>query len=133
MARPYFTLEEANQLLPWLREQLSLIAHSQERITELEQEMAHLSRRRQRNGSSNLGAVMHEKQEEHRHLSGGLQAVVNTIERRGILVRDVARGLVDFPSRLGDGRVVHLCWTKDEETVRYWHPTDTGYAGRQPL
>ncbi|MBM4266053.1 MAG: DUF2203 family protein [Deltaproteobacteria bacterium] len=41
-------------------------------------------------------------------------------------------GLVDFPSRYG-GRVVLLCWRFPEPVIAFWHDTETGFAGRQPV
>ena len=54
------------------------------------------------------------------------------LEQRGIIVRDVRRGLVDFPAML-DGQEVYLCWLRGEERVGYYHEPGTGFAGRQPL
>ena len=47
-------------------------------------------------------------------------------------LKDPRSGLLDFPS-LRDGRTVYLCWKLDEPTIGYWHPIETGFAGRQPL
>jgi len=50
----------------------------------------------------------------------------------GIIVRDVATGLVDFPSQR-EGREVFLCWIRGEEPIDFWHETNRGFAHRQPL
>ena len=48
-------------------------------------------------------------------------------------MRDLDRGLVDFPA-LRDGREVYLCWVEsEEEGVAFWHDLDAGYGGREPL
>ena len=49
-----------------------------------------------------------------------------------IIIRDLQRGLIDFPA-LRDGREVYLCWLYGEERIDFWHEFDTGFAGRQPL
>jgi hypothetical protein len=54
------------------------------------------------------------------------------LERLDIVVRDLERGLVDFPSLI-DGHEVYLCWLLDEPAVGHWHGVDTGFAGRRPL
>jgi hypothetical protein len=54
------------------------------------------------------------------------------IEQSGIVLRDIDRGLVDFPALI-DGREVLLCWELGEEEVAYWHDLDTGFDGREPL
>ena len=54
------------------------------------------------------------------------------LERLDIVVRDLERGLVDFPA-LMDGREVYLCWLLDEPQVTHWHGIESGFAGRRPL
>ena len=49
-----------------------------------------------------------------------------------IVLRDLDRGLVDFPS-LRDGREVYLCWEEGEDEIGFWHEPDAGYGGRQAL
>jgi hypothetical protein len=54
------------------------------------------------------------------------------LERLDIVVRDLERGLVDFPAVI-DGREVYLCWLLDEPQVTHWHGVESGFAGRKPL
>ena len=54
------------------------------------------------------------------------------LERLDLVVRDLERGLVDFPALI-DGREVYLCWLLDEPAVGHWHGVEAGFAGRQPL
>jgi hypothetical protein len=54
------------------------------------------------------------------------------LERLEIVVRDLERGLVDFPALI-EGREVYLCWLLDEPAVEHWHGIEAGFAGRQPL
>ena len=49
-----------------------------------------------------------------------------------IVLRDLDRGLVDFPA-LRDGREIYLCWEEGEEEIGFWHDPDTGFGGRRPL
>jgi hypothetical protein len=51
---------------------------------------------------------------------------------RGIVVRDIEQGLIDFPG-LRAGRQIYLCWRLGEDAVDFWHDRETGFAGRQPL
>ena len=57
---------------------------------------------------------------------------IEGIQRRGCLVKDIARGLVDFYSLSGD-RLIFLCWQLGERGVEHWHTLEGGFAGRQPL
>jgi hypothetical protein len=61
-----------------------------------------------------------------------IQEQTQALEDRGIIVRDVRRGLVDFPAML-QGRQVFLCWLRGERRVTHFHDPDSGFAGRQPL
>jgi Uncharacterized conserved protein (DUF2203) len=54
------------------------------------------------------------------------------LERLDVVVRDLERGLVDFPAVI-DGREVYLCWLLDEPAVGHWHAVEAGFAGRRPL
>lgn len=55
------------------------------------------------------------------------------LEAGGIVVRDIERGLVDFPSRHPGGRQVLLCWQLGEADLAWWHLPEDGFAGRRPL
>jgi hypothetical protein len=61
-----------------------------------------------------------------------LDAIVHEIEESGAHLKDVQLGLVDFPAER-DGDIVYLCWQFGEPEVAFWHGTEEGFAGRQPL
>jgi hypothetical protein len=61
-----------------------------------------------------------------------LQRALSELQAADIVVRDVVRGLVDFPA-LRDGQEVYLCWLVDEPEIEHWHELDAGFAGRRPL
>ena len=61
-----------------------------------------------------------------------MQEALAEFQRRRIIIKDLDRGLVDFPAIVG-GREVFLCWEQDEEDVEFWHDLDTGFTGRERL
>jgi hypothetical protein len=62
-----------------------------------------------------------------------LRAAAAELSAMEVVLRDLERGLVDFPS-IRDGREVYLCWVETEEdTIECWHDVDSGYDGREPL
>jgi hypothetical protein len=61
-----------------------------------------------------------------------LQNGIAAFDRRGIVLRDLDRGLIDFPS-LRDGSEVYLCWIEGETDIGFWHELDAGFTGRRPL
>jgi hypothetical protein len=62
----------------------------------------------------------------------GIKEVLLDFQHREIQLKDLDRGLVDFPAIIG-GKEVFYCWEQGEEDIEFWHDLDTGYAGREPL
>ena len=62
----------------------------------------------------------------------GLQRAIAELQGADIVVRDVMRGLVDFPA-VRDGEEIYLCWLVDEPEIEHWHELDAGFAGRRRL
>jgi hypothetical protein len=54
------------------------------------------------------------------------------LEEWGIVLRDPTIGLIDFLHKR-EGETVFLCWKLGEARVEWWHPLETGIAGRQRL
>jgi hypothetical protein len=61
-----------------------------------------------------------------------MAAAVARIDAMGITLRDIERGLIDFPALVG-GRQVWLCWQVGETRVDFWHELETGFGSRRPL
>jgi hypothetical protein len=61
-----------------------------------------------------------------------LALAARELEALEIQVRDLARGLVDFPALRGEEEI-YLCWLEGEPAVTHWHEPDAGFAGRRPL
>ena len=120
----HYTREEARALLPKLREWLGRLEELKEKLDKNDQRVASLMTSGQDAGGSLVN--------ESVRLKGEIKGVLQNFERREILIKDLERGLVDFPAIVGD-REVFLCWEKDEEDIEYWHDIDSGYAGREPL
>ena len=120
----HYTLEEARAELPWVTRQLASLRAARERLTDTDAHEA-LTERSPSNGGGRPGRQVGEAFLE---LQAGLQA----FEDRGIVLRDLDRGLIDFPASRED-REVYLCWIDGEADIEFWHDLDAGYAGRQPL
>ena len=58
--------------------------------------------------------------------------IVEEIQERGAIVKDLDAGLLDFPS-IRDGVEVLLCWRLGEDEVGWWHGPEDGFAGRRRL
>ncbi len=83
-----------------------------------------------------------------------LSRAMAELEAVDVVLRDVDRGLIDFPAIKPDGSAglhdcggsgcpargtpdgpeIYLCWLIDEEEeIGFWHPIETGFGGREPL
>lgn len=122
-----FTIEEANALLPSVREILRKIQRSRRRLAAYRKQSKLAAE-----GAEMGGGGM---------ADGALYAAILTnfteemaeLEDLGVQLKDFERGLVDFPS-LRDGRVVLLCWQLGEgDELEWWHDVDAGFGGRTPL
>jgi len=120
----HFTREQANAVLPTLEPLLLSLRDAKDRLTDDEAREL-LSGAAPGNGGGEPGRQVGEAFLEVRRLLG-------TIEEAGIVLRDIDRGLIDFPARI-DGREVYLCWELGEDEVAYWHDLESGYGGREPL
>lgn len=61
-----------------------------------------------------------------------MQALLGEFQKREIQIKDLERGLLDFPALVG-GKEVFLCWENGEENIEFWHDLESGYGGREHL
>jgi len=61
-----------------------------------------------------------------------LDELLTTVQQTGVELKGFAPLLVDFPSELA-GRPVLLCWLEGDRSLDWYHPLDTGFAGRRPI
>jgi hypothetical protein len=120
----HFTREEANALLPQLEALLTQLRESKDELTDSEAHEA-LAEAAPTNGGGEEGRQVGVAFLEVRRL-------LETVERSGIVLRDIDRGLVDFPA-IVDGEEIYLCWELGEDEVGFWHDLEGGYGGREPL
>jgi hypothetical protein len=120
----HFTLDEARAELPWVAERIAAMRDARARLTDED------ARHALAGGAAGNGGGAAGKQVGEAFLE--LQAAVVALEQRGIVLRDLDRGLIDFPA-FRDGREVYLCWVDGEDDIAYWHELDAGYGGREEL
>lgn len=127
-----FTLEEATALLPRLRELLEQASEPRGTLERVVQELESLRWKARGNGHAGDDRRLDELQRARREAVATLQRIVAQVQELGVELKGLDDALVDFPS-LRSGRVVYLCWKLDEPEIAWWHPVETGFAGRQPL
>jgi uncharacterized protein DUF2203 len=120
----HYSVEQANAALEWVEERLERLRAAHEQLTD-EDARAALRAAAPANGGGAPGLVV----------SDGflaLQATLRELQEMEIVLRDLDRGLVDFPS-VRDDREVYLCWEEGEHEIGFWHELDAGHAGRQAI
>ena len=122
-----FTVQEANELLPSVREILKRIQQSRRRLSAYRDEAKSAAA-----GAEQGGGGM-QNGPHYASLLTSLTLEIAELEALGVQLKDFDRGLIDFPS-LRDGRVVLLCWQLGEgDELEWWHDLEAGFAGRTPL
>ena len=120
----HYTLEEANAALEWVEETIAALRTARDGLSDEEAREA-LAEAGPQNGGGDAGRVVSEAFLQLRDALARLQDAE-------IVLRDLDRGLVDFPS-IRDDREVYLCWLEGEDEIGYWHDLEAGFAGREPL
>jgi hypothetical protein len=122
--RKHYTREEARELLPQVRTWLAKLNEHRTLCEKLEERLAHLLQAGHDVGGETV----------NRFVKGlaGMKEILVHFQAREIQIKDLHRGLIDFPAILA-GREVFLCWEQDEEDVEFWHELDAGFAGRERL
>lgn len=130
-----WTVGEANQRLPELRELLPQLRGWAARLSQVHLELGRLAKF----WGEELGARDHPDhglsgrlEAEWRNLTRRLDEAVGALRAEGIEVKQLETGLVDFYALL-DGELVLLCWKIDEPEVAFYHTLEGGFNGRRPL
>lgn len=127
MSMKLFTVEEANALLPSVREILKKMQRSRRRVAAYAHQAKLAAEAAEHGGGGIPNGV------QYALILARFTEQMSELETLGVQLKDFDRGLVDFPS-LREGRVVLLCWQLGEgDQVEWWHDMDAGFAGRTPL
>ena len=122
-----FTVQEANALLPEVRIITGKIQRAHRKLSQFRDEAKEAAEAAEQGGGGMANGVVYAS------ILTELTTQMAELEGLGVQLKDLERGLVDFPS-LRDGRVVLLCWQLGEgDELEWWHDVDAGFAGRTPL
>jgi hypothetical protein len=124
MPERFYSVAEANALVPKLKPLLERIRATQEALAQ-DKTVAAVREKASHNGgglpSRHLG-----------ELTKTLERDLRQLQEWGIVLRDPSIGLIDFFHQR-EGETVFLCWKLGEAGVEWWHPVATGIAGRERL
>jgi hypothetical protein len=124
--KKYFTVEEANRLIPQIKAIVEELRLGRRRLLNHRPTAEAMAHKAGGNGGGG-DAATYLADYSHAYRRGLAQ-----LQDMGVVLKDIERGLVDFSHWRGD-REVYLCWKYGEDRIDYWHETDSGYSGRQPL
>ena len=122
--KQHYTRDQARALLPQIRQWLKQLSASRQKLNDGDQRLARLMA-----GGNDVGG---ETVNRWVRVAADVKATLAEFQRREIQIKDLDRGLIDFPAILND-REVFLCWEQDEDDIEFWHDLESGYAGRERL
>lgn len=120
----HYTRDEARLLLPELKAWLMEIQKLRGELSQIEQRLESIMSPGTDAGGPSVN--------QHARVTARIHDLLQEFNRREIFIKDLDRGLIDFPAIIG-GREVFLCWELDEDDVEFWHDIDSGFAGRERL
>lgn len=114
-----WTVEEANAALAWVAE---VVARAQAHWQDYRAQATRRAKLVRENGHGLVPAD-----------PSPIQSCIDELAAEGVVLRDIARGLIDFPAQAPSGRIYWLCWLAGEDEVGWWHWPEDGFAGRTPI
>lgn len=121
-----FTPKSANEALPEVKRMFDVIISNRNQVLMLQEELQRIV---------DLGSPFEKfsiKKQELNQAVTTLYKSIEDLEGKGILIKSVDEGLLDFPS-LRFSEEVWLCWKAGENEIKFWHGKDEGFMGRKPL
>lgn len=128
-----FTLEEAQQLLDAeLRALAERMVDERAKSRDLESRWRKLVIAIGSNGGNMERPEVHDLRAAVEASHAELQEILTRFTEEGVQVKDMDRGLIDFPAEI-QGHDALLCWHVGEERIAFWHTPEDGFAGRKPI
>jgi hypothetical protein len=138
LARKSFTVDEANALIPALQKIFERIERRKEVVRAHGKKIEVLGllwgEKLAEVESPDHDEFIDHKRSIEKEIAEIERIIRDEIQSRGIRfpMGGIENGLLDFPTTF-EGRWVYLCWKNGEPELSYWHETDAGYPGRQPI
>jgi len=129
--RKLFTVDEANAMLPLVKSIVGDIAELSRSILERRERLQLLKRQRRGDDDVYADELAQTERDVDRDVKQ-LKEYIDELVVLGVELKSAPDGLVDFAGEM-EGREVCLCWKLGEPEVAFWHETNAGFAGRQPL
>ena len=120
----HYTREQARAMLPKIRKWLKRLVELRADAEKLDKRLAGQMAPGKDLGGATVNAWVKALAE--------VKSLLMEFHRRDIQIKDLDRGLLDFPAII-DEKEVFLCWEQEEDDIEFWHGLDAGYSGRERL
>ena len=123
MPARFFTLEEANALLPEITPLMDSLLMRRAKAAKMSREIEELFEDlRIDRGGPTLSELTQD--------FAAIEQLISQIQNYGCVIKDLNVGLLDFLAER-NGREVYLCWRFGEDKIEYYHELHTGFQGRR--
>ena len=122
----YFSLTDANKILPTVIKKFNYSKMLKNEIIKIEEQI----------GSDFTSKTSVEdytilKQKLNRKVTEFYQSIED-LESLGVVLKGLEQGLLDFPAKRFDEEI-WLCWKEGETEIKFWHEKDSGFRGRKQI
>ena len=121
------TPREVDERITLLRRIVDDVTATWEDRERVRRSLNHFRREVAGSGSHEVTDTIRRLEEEEESLAGNLVALEQEVNQLGGIIKDPARGLVDFFSEI-DGHLAYLSWKPGDDRVRFWHEIDDDHA-----
>ncbi len=133
MEKIYYTLAEANALLPFVRNSLEraqgIKAEIAAMIVQIREEGIDFETLFSRTEMSPEEALYRKNLED---MGDQINDIIFEFEEKGIYLKNLDLGLIDFLARINN-EDAFLCFKQGELEIAYWHTLQEGFPGRKSL
>ncbi|WP_227938192.1 DUF2203 domain-containing protein [Alkalihalobacillus deserti] len=131
MSKKYFTITEANILLPILEKELVELQQLKTSYQYKEKELRMIKEKSTHKLQTDT-EIIFIKESELEFMEMQAQLYLSNIHSFGVQLKDINLGLLDFPAYI-NGEEVLLCWKQGETEITHYHYTHEGFNGRKKL
>ncbi len=129
MQKKYFTIEEANLLLPAVSKDLEAVQAIKQQFTDKYEWLQQLKAEQIGNPDEDHFFSL---ECEIEFLQIEAKGHILNIHNQGAQLKDIEIGTIDFPAVI-NGVEVLLCWKQGEQEITHYHGLYDGFVGRKRI
>jgi len=123
----YFSLQEANELLPKIKSSVERIVQLRDEIELLDNTQIEFDKKSIENMilEIELNKSFHEKNLE-------MYSIIGSLIKQGCIIKTLTTMEIDLYSRLNNKEIA-FCWRPQDEKILFWHSLTENCEKRQPI